>query len=197
MEQELESDYAFICRIAHSLNLEFFVLQGIVFLRKPMSVVPPVMILNDARAILSFSKEVCLSGQYGQVLVISQDTAYKKPLAAKASGIRTAGGRQTPAGIFAQLGIQPSSTFIEPWITTHQQAAERARAILDRQAMKFVAGSCHVIGTPMLCPGRFIEFSGIGAGADDQYYITSIHHMLSQGSFTTSFEFASDSIQVV
>jgi phage protein D len=191
MEQEMESDYAFICRIANSLNLEFFVLQGVIFLRRPMSVTPPVMILNDARAILSFSKEACLAGQYGQVLVISQDMAYKKPLMAKASGAQTTNG---PAGIFAQLGIQPSATFIEPWITTHQQAEERARAILERQSMKFVTGKCHMIGAPMLCPGRFIEFSGIGAGADGRYYITSIHHTLSQGRFTTGFEFAANSL---
>jgi hypothetical protein len=194
MEQEMESDYDFVCRVANSLDLEFFILQGIVYLRKPAAVTPPVVVLNNALVILSFSKEVCLSGQYGEVRVVSPDMEHKQSSVVSFSDAAKAGGRQTAADIFARLGVGAVHTSIEPWIETQTQAAERAAAIARRQSMKFVTGKCHSIGMPVLCPGRFIEFNGISAGLDDVYYMTAVHHMFNQNGFTTSFEFAADSV---
>jgi phage protein D len=194
MEQESESDYDFICRVANSLDMEFFILQGIVCLRKPMTVTVPTVVLNNALVILSFSKEVCLSGQYGEVRVVSPGAGHKRASVAAFSDAAKTGGRQTAAGIFAQLGVEAVHTSIEPWIGTKAQAAERAAAIARRQSMKFVTGKCHIIGIPILCPGRFIEFSGIAAELDGVYYMTAVHHMFNQNGFTTSFEFAADSV---
>jgi hypothetical protein len=193
-EQEAESDYDFVCRVANSLDLEFFILQGIVCLRKSVTAAAPMVVLNNALVILSFSKEACLSGQYGEIRVISPDAEHKQASVTSFSDAAKTGGRQTAAGIFAQLGVEAVHTSIEPWIDAKPQAAERAAAIARRQSMKFVTGKCHIIGIPVLCPGRFIEFSGIAAGLDGVYYMTAVHHMFNQHGFTTSFEFAADSV---
>jgi phage protein D len=193
-EQEMESDYDFICRLANTLNLEFFVLQGTVFLRKPMTVAAPMVVLNNALAILSFSKEASLSGQYGEVRVVGPDTGQKRRLVTSFSNAAKTGGRRTAADILGRLGLEAVHTSIEPWIETKSQAQERAEAIARRQSMRFVTGKCHMIGAPLLCPGRFIEFSGIAAGLDSTCYITDVHHMFDQNGFTTSFEFAADSV---
>jgi phage protein D len=193
-EQEMESDYDFVCRVAKNLDLEFFILQGVVFLRKPMTVAAPAVVLNNALVILSFSKESCLSGQHGEIRVISSDLEHRQASVASFSDPAKVGGRQTPADIFARLGVEAVHTSIEPWIETKAQAAERAAAIARRQSMKFVTGKCHIIGMPVLCPGRFIEFSGISAGLDNTYYMTAVHHTFNQNGFTTSFEFAANSV---
>jgi phage protein D len=119
---------------------------------------------------------------------------HKQSIVTSFSDAAKIGGRQTAAGIFAQIGVEAVHTSIEPWIETRPQAAERAAAIARRQSMKFVTGTCHIIGIPVLCPGRFIEFSGIAAGLDNLYYVTAVHHMFNQNGFTTSFEFAANSV---
>ena len=197
IEQNAESDYDWLSRIASLANLEFFILQGIIYLRDPMQLKPPLVVINDERVVLAFTKEICLSGQFGEVQVISYDQSRQKQIIAKTSSVGQHSERLNIAAynaesLFEEIDIPSSHVFIEPWIIDESQANDRANSIMTRQSMKFVTGKCDVFCMPFLCPGRYIKFTNI-TGLSGSYYITAVHHQLRSGAYTTALEFAADS----
>jgi hypothetical protein len=180
------SDYAYLCRLAEMLCVQFFVVNGEIIFKDVVGNSDPILTLTREIGLLSFSKTLSLRHQIGRVTVIGNDEK-AQPIEGKVTASTLGGGgseaRDKAAGIVKGAQITVQSEFVR----SQEECKQLAQAIFNLRAQNFVSGQGTCVGIPELIPGRYIAIEELDKCSSDKYYISKVTHEYSvaDGYFTT------------
>lgn len=180
-----ESDFDYLVRLANRINYEFFVLQDIVYFRKPMPYKTPVIELEWGYNLLGFDKRDSLEGQVLELEVRSANADKGEMISGAAkSSIELSQGNS------AKKALQKlKKVIVDSSVSSEQEAKTRAQEILKRLNKRYSIANIECVGIPEIVPGRFINIKKLGEGLEGKYYILRVTHNISSGaSYSTTIE---------
>jgi phage protein D len=189
VEQNQESDFEFIKKLAERNHYEFYIdtHQNLRF-GPPRDKGEGIVTLRWGESLLSFKPEANLAAQVTAVEVYGWDTQKKKPIVGKAvageeSGHdprRQSGGERLRAAFGRDAVLQ-----LRQPVFTEAEAKRRAQAVLNDHAKKFVTGEAECIGLTDLLPDRNIILGNLGAPFSKTYYIQQTTHKVDGNGYRT------------
>lgn len=184
IEMVAESDYEFVVKAAKKFNFEFFVDRGIVFFRKAKCEKAPLAKIGINKGIVSFHAEYSISGLVGKIEARSMDAGQGKIIASEKSRSGTISTSGKADGLIGKA----SKVYIDPSITSKEQADARVDSLMEQMSYRLGSIEADCVGIPDLVPGRFVTISGMGAPADNDFYITTVtHEFMSESGYRTRF----------
>jgi phage protein D len=189
IEQNQESDYDFIKKLAIRNHYEFYVDH-----KKTLRFGPPqdteggVVTLLYGQGLLSFKPEANLAKQVSSVEVFGWDPQTKKPIVGKAQAGEESGrdAQRRSAGdrLSAAIGKAPVLEMRQP-VFTEAEAKQRAKAALNDQAKQFLTGEAECIGLADLRPDRNVTLGNLGKPFSKTYYIQQTTHKVDGAGYRT------------
>ena len=189
IEQNQESDYDLIKKLAERNHFEFYVSPaGKLRFGKPRDEGDGIVTLLWGRTLLSFKPEANLAAQVSQVEVYGWDAQQKKPIVGKAVAGEESGHdprRQSGGERVRALTRKPAVLQVRQPVFTEAEAKKRAQAILNDHAKKFLTGEAETIGLPDLLPDRNITLGNLGEPFSKTYYIQQTTHKVDTSGYRT------------
>lgn len=191
VQQENESHYSFLNRLAGMIGYEFFVSVDTLYFRIPyVDSDSPITTLKWGKSLKSFSPDFDLAEQACAVVTRGYDETLKKVVTGSASNVTT------PGIDSKKIMKAMKSLFTRDFTDYEYNASIDSLSEADRVAtnkmkdrfMKLLSGRGECIGLPELSPGRFIKIDGLGSQLNSTYYITSVAHTISEAGYSTQFE---------
>ena len=172
VEMNAESDYEFMVKAAKKFNFEFFVDRGTVYFRKAKSNNQVLMELSSNAGMLGFNIEYSITGIVGSIEARSMNPGEGKIVSSSSTFTNTISTGSAAKG----LVNKGKMVLIDPTIANETQAAARVASLMERMSYRLGTLEADCVGIPDLVPGRFIKVSGLGAPADNYFYVTSVEH---------------------
>lgn len=179
-----ESDYEFVVRAAKRYNYEFFVDRGKVLFRPAKKDTSLLMKMGARSGLRGFHIEYSLTGVVGKIEARAMDPGKGEVIAASSSyhNLSTAGKAKQLVGKGARVYLDAS-------VTSRKEAESRVSSLMEQMSYRLGSLEATCVGIPDLVPGRFIEVSGLGAPADNQFYLTAVTHTFTgDGGFRTEIK---------
>lgn len=192
IEQNNESDWAFLEKLAKRNHFEVFVDEKeTLHFRKPDDDATAVIELIYGEGLLSFRPTANLAGQTSAVEVYGWDHKTKKAIVGKASAGQESGLSGKSAGQILDTFVhdpsrRPTLRLRQP-VFTQAEANQRARAAQNERAKEFLTGEGETIGLPELRPNRSVKLSKLGELFSKPYYIQQATHTISASGYRTRF----------
>lgn len=190
IEQQKESDYEFICRLAKQLNYRFYLLKEEAFFQKHNADTEEFFHFNIDEYMEEFHLYTTLDHQVKKVVVRGsneQDPA--QPFEAEAVSYQSNVDRsKIEAGNNQILSSRVVKTIIDLSVTSESEAKARAEAELTRLSCFQAKGSVVTVGVPDFIPGKVVSVEGFGEAADRSYRISRVIHRFHKESYTTECE---------
>ena len=189
IEQNQESDFEFVKKLATRNHFEFYVdpTKKLRFGR-PRDTQDGIVTLRWGESLLSFKPEANLAAQVSQVEVYGWDPQRKKAIVGKAVAGEESGHdpRRQSGGerVRAAIGRGPVLQVRQP-VFTEAEAKRRAQAILNDHAKNFLTGEAECIGLPEVLPDRNITLDNLGEPFSKTYYIQQTVHKVDSGGYRT------------
>ena len=189
IEQNQESDYEFMKKLATRNHFEFYVSPDRTLrFGKPNDEGDGIVTLRWGQSLLSFKPEANLAAQVSQVEVYGWNPDQKKAIVGKAVAGEESGHdpRRKSGGerLSAAIGRRPVLQVRQP-VFTEAEAKTRALAILNDHAKKFLTGEAECIGLPALLPDHNITLGNLGEPFSKTYYIQQTIHKIDTGGYRT------------
>lgn len=174
IEMVSESDYEFVVKAAKKFNYEFFSIGGTVYFRKAKNNKEILMELGPGSGLRSFDVGYDLTGLVEKVEVRSIDVGKGKPISAvkKLQNKVSQGNKAKP------LLKQTEKVYIDPTVSSQIEASYRAEYLMEDISYRLGTLEAEFIGLPELAPGRFIKLKGLGTGASNTFYLTTVRHIM-------------------
>jgi phage protein D len=180
MQQDNETDWDFIWRLAERVGFEFVVDDQTAHFRKPATAAP--VALDWPTALHSFSPRVTATQQVSQVTLGAHNPKTKQPISVAASTpnqiAKIGVDRQSVASAFGDAEVHVAT---EP-VKSESEGAGLAQALLDKLANGYVAAEGVTDGNPDIKPGVAIQVTGIGSKYSGTYRVAAVTHVLRGGS---------------
>jgi phage protein D len=189
IEQNQESDFEFLKKLAERNHYEFYVdASRTLRFGPPRDKADGVVTLKYGETLLSFKPEANLATQVSEVQVYGWDPAKKESILGRAVAgqetghdpRRKSGGEQVSASIFKKPVLQ-----IRQPVFSQAEANARALAILNEHAKKFVTGEAECIGLTDLLPDRNVTLDNLGDPFSKTYYIQQTTHKVDNNGYRT------------
>jgi phage protein D len=189
IEQNQESDFEFLRKLATRNHFEFYVSQPRrLRFGRPRDKGDGIVTLKWGQSLLSFKPEANLAAQVSQVEVYGWDSQQKKAIVGRAkageeSGLdprRRSGGARLEAAFGREAVLQ-----VRQPVFTEAEAKRRAQAILNDHAKKFLTGEAECIGLPDLQPDRNVTLTDLSEPFSKTYYIQQTTHKLDTSGYRT------------
>lgn len=186
MQQDNETDWQFIWRLADRLGFEFVVLEQTAYFRKPSR--DQAVDLEWPTALHSFNPRLTAVQQVAQVSLRAHDPSTKQVIDVSVSDSEP----------IAQIGVErddvveafgDSSLHIatEP-VKTQDEGETLAQALLDKLANGYVVAEGVTDGNPKVRAGATVNVSGVGAKFSGTYRVAHATHVLrGGGTYETHF----------
>jgi phage protein D/phage baseplate assembly protein gpV len=186
MEQDNETDWDFIWRLAERIGFEFVVEDKTAHFRRQAPDDP--VELEWPTTLRSFRPRVTAIQQVGQVTLAAQDPKTKQAINVTAT---------TPNQI-AQIGVDRNTVkaafdgdsihvATEP-VKSQSEGTALAQALLDKLANGYVAAEGVCDGNPAIRAGAALHVSGLGSKFSGLYRVAAATHVLSGGgTYETRF----------
>ncbi|MDR2088434.1 MAG: hypothetical protein LBP73_03655 [Clostridiales Family XIII bacterium] len=175
IEMSSESDYEFVVKAAKKFNYEFFTDRGKVYFRKAKNASDDLPELSIENGLINFDIGYSITGLAETVEARSVDAGTGKILSSKKKLTNN-----LSVGNHAKKLISKSRhVYIDPTIVSKQHADARADSLLETMSYRLGSLNCECIGLPELQPGRFLKLAGLGAPAENRFYITNVTHSIS------------------
>jgi uncharacterized protein involved in type VI secretion and phage assembly len=186
VQQDNETDWDFIWRLAERIGFEFVVEDTIAHFRRPTA--ERALELEWPGALRSFRPRVTAVQQVQEVTLLAHDPKTKQPIEASAGSpdqIAEIGmGRDTVTGAFEGASVHVAT---EP-VKTQTEANALAQALLDKLANGYIGAEGTAAGDPRIKAGTSVRVSGVGSRFSGIYRIaTSIHVLRGGGAYETHF----------
>ena len=192
IEQNQESDYEFVKKLAERNHYEFYVDEN-----RDLHFGPPhdgeqgIVTLRWGESLLSFRPEANLAAQVSAVEVYGWDPQTKKPIVGRAEAgdesghdpRRQSGGQR----VRAALAKAPVLQLRQP-VFTQAEAKQRAEAVLNDHAKRFLTGEAESIGLPDLRPDRNVTLGNLGDPFSKTYYLQDTTHKYDGSGYRTHFK---------
>ena len=180
MQQDNETDWDFIWRLAERVGYEFVVEDQVAHFRKPVADDP--IQLEWPTTLRSFSPRVTATQQVQQVTLATQDPKTKQAIAVTASSANQIANigvdRSTVAGAFPDADIHVAT---EP-VKSQSEGTDLAQALLDKLANGYIAAEGVCDGNPDIKTGVAVQVSGLGNKYSGTYRVAAVTHVLRGGS---------------
>jgi hypothetical protein len=175
IEMSSESDYEFVVKAAKKFNFEFFTDRGKVYFRKAKSNAESLPTLSIKDGLVNFDIGYSITGVAETIEARSVDAGTGKIISSKLKFTNN-----LSVGSSAKKLISKSRhVYIDPTIVSKQHADARAASLLETMSYRLGSLNCDCVGLPELRPGRFLKIEGLGAPADNKFYITGVTHSIS------------------
>lgn len=190
IEQQKESDYDFISRIAGKLNYHFYLINGEAFFQKTNADLKEYFCFHIDEYMQEFHLYTTLSRQVAKVVVrSSNEQDPQQPFEAQAQDYSSnVDSSKIKAGKNVLLGSRAVKTIIDLSVTSQEEAKARAEAELMKLSCFQAKGSVVTVGIPELLPGKVVSIKGFGKAGDRAYRISRVIHRLTHQSYTTECE---------
>jgi uncharacterized protein involved in type VI secretion and phage assembly len=180
MQQDNETDWDFIWRLAERVGFEFVVQDTNAYFRKPSADNP--VALDWPETLRSFSPRVTATQQAQQVTLAAFDPKTKQAINATASSpdqvARIGVERSTVAGAFDGADIHIAT---EP-VMSQSEGQAVAQALLDKLANGYIAAEGVSDGNPNIRAGTSVQVSGLGQKFSGLYRVAAATHILRGGA---------------
>jgi len=186
LQQENETDWDFIWRLAERCGFEFVIEDHLAYFRKPGRAAPVELEWPDS--LTSFRPRLTSVQQVEMVSLFAHDPKTKETIVSQAT---------TPEQI-AEIGIdraQVTDPFdrasihvaTEP-VKSRNEGNAVAQALLDKLANGYIAAEGSGPGNPKIKAGVMVEVKGVGRSFSGTYRVASSTHLLRGGSsYETQF----------
>jgi phage protein D len=187
VQQNNETDWDFIWRLAERIGFEFVVEDGAAHFRRQTSDDAPVD-LDWPGKLWSFNPRVTAIQQVKEVTLTAQDPKIKEALEASASSPT----QTTNIGIdrdTVQAAFNDATVHIatEP-VQSNAEGQAVAQALLDKLANAYVAAEGVCDGDPRIKAGATVSVSGVGQKFGGAYRVAAATHVLrGGGTYETRF----------
>lgn len=191
IQQENESNYSFLQRLASMIGYEFFISGDTLYFRTPYTGSDnPITTLKWGKSLKSFSPEFDLADQACAVITRGYDEILEQAVIGLAGYVTAPGiDSQKIKNIMKNLFMGNVIDYeYNREIGSFFEAERVALYKMKERLMKFLSGRGECIGLPELSPGRFIKIEGLGSQLSNTYYITSVTHNISESGYLTQFE---------
>jgi len=185
VQQDNETDWSLIWRLADRAGLEFIVDGDVGELRKPTADNP--VALQWPGSLRSFRPRITAVQQVHEATLRAHDPLTKELISARADH---------PEQI-AQIGITRSAVVAafdggsvhvatEP-VASESEGRALAQALLDRLANGYIAAEGVAPGNPKIRAGTAVSVTGVGTSFSGTYRVATSTHVLRSGSYETQF----------
>ena len=178
IEMVSESDYEFVVKAAKRYNYEFFADKTTLYFRPAKSVTASQAELAAGAGILEFSIGYSVSGLVGEVETRSVDAGTGKLVKSSKKLLQDAAIESKARALVGAA----QKVYIDASIQSQQDADSRANSLVEQISYRLGSFEATCVGIPDLSPGRFIDVKGMGAPADNSFYITTVIHQFSSTS---------------
>jgi len=193
IEQNNLSDWEFLKKLAGRNNdFEVYVdEQRKLHFAKKKDKSTAVLELIYGQGLLSFNPEANLAGQVSEVVLFGWHPGTKKQIIGRASAGQEIALNGRSGGQFLNTFVRdaekrPTLRIRQP-VFTQAEADQRARAVLNQNAKKFLTGNGEAIGLPELRPDLTVQLSNLGDFFSKTYYVTKTTHKLDTNGYRTTF----------
>ncbi len=170
-----ESDYEFVVKAAKKFNFEFFISNGNVIFRKNDSEKKVRITLGAGKGIRTFDITYDITGLVEQVEARGMNDGEGKLISATEKL-----NNKLWSGNTVKAVLEGSKkVYFDPTIRDKEEAELRAASIMHNMSNRFGYLECVCDGIPEILPGCLIKLEGLGAQADNTFYITEVSHMIS------------------
>jgi len=187
VQQDNETDWDFIWRLAERIGFEFVVAAGVANFRRQSNDKAPVE-LEWPKQLHSFRPRVSAIQQVKEVTLATFDPKTKESIDATASDphqISNIGiDRQTVQRAFDDARVHIAT---EP-VDSHSEGQAVAQALLDKLANAYIAAEGVCDGNPAIRAGTPVHITGVGQKFSGTYRVAAATHVLRGGSmYETTF----------
>lgn len=190
MQQDNESDWDFIWRLAERIGFELVVEDGTAHFRRQSIDADPVE-LEWPATLHSFKPRITAIQQVSQVTLAAHDPKTKQALDATASSpqelVRIGIDRDAVSKAFGSASLHIAT---EP-VKSQAEAQAVVQALLDKLANACIAAEGVSDGDPRVRAGTAVAISGIGRKLSGTYRIAAATHIL-RGASTYETRFATE-----
>jgi phage protein D len=180
MQQDNETDWDFIWRLAERVGFEFVVQDKTAHFRKPTAESP--VELDWPQTLRSFRPRITATQQAGKVTLAAHDPKTKSVIDVTASTpnqvARIGVERSTVAGAFDGADVHIAT---EP-VKSQSEGTAVAQALLDKLANGYIAAEGVSDGNPSIRAGTSVQVSGLGNKYSGLYRVASATHILRGGA---------------
>lgn len=195
IEQNQESDFEFLKKLADANHFELFVdAQRVLHFHAPHDKADAVVRLAWGEGLISFKPEANLARQVSKVEVFGWDPARKEKIvgtahAGQESGLEAKGksAGQLLNAFVRDQSKQPALRLRQP-VFTQAEANQRAKATLSERAKEFLTGEAEAIGLPEIRPDRNVFLDKLGEPFSKTYYVQQATHKIDAGGYRTRFK---------
>ena len=181
VQQDNETDWDFIWRLAERIGFEFVVQDTTAHFRRPQ-ISGRTTTLEWPSGLRSFSARVSAIQQVGEVTLAAHDPKTKEAIDASASNpqqlARIGIDRDTVQAAFDDDRLHIAT---EP-VASHAEGQAVVQALLDKLANAYVAAEGVCDGNPSIRAGTTINVIGIGQKCGGTYRVAAATHVLRGGS---------------
>jgi Rhs element Vgr protein len=180
MQQDNETDWDFIWRLAERVGFEFVVQDKVAHFRKPTADSP--VSLDWPHTLRSFRPRVTATQQAAKVTLAAHDPKTKSVIDVTASTpnqvARIGVERSTVASAFDGADVHIAT---EP-VKSQSEGTAVAQALLDKLANGYIAAEGVSDGNPSIRAGTSVQVSGLGSKYSGLYRVASATHILRGGA---------------
>jgi uncharacterized protein involved in type VI secretion and phage assembly len=180
MQQDNETDWDFIWRLAERVGFEFVVQDTEAYFRKPSADNP--VALEWPQTLRSFSPRVTATQQAQQVTLAAFDPKTKQAISSTATSpnqvARIGVERSSVASAFDGADIHIAT---EP-VQSQGEGDALAQALLDKLANGYIAAEGVSDGNPSIRAGTSVQVSGLGQKFSGLYRVAAATHVLRGGA---------------
>jgi phage protein D len=189
VEQNQESDFEFVKKLAGRNHFEFYVTpKGALHFAPPRDREGGIVTLLWGQSLLSFKPEGNLAAQVAEVHVYGWDSDKKKAIVGKAAAGEESGyesPRKSGGQILRSALKKPPVLEVRQPVFTEAEAKRRAEAILNDHAKKFLTGEAECLGLPEIQPDRNVTLGNLGEPFSKTYYVQQTTHKYDSNGYRT------------
>lgn len=176
IDMVLESDYEFVAKAAKKFHYEFFTDVGKLYFREARKSASPLIEIGNGKGLLDYRIEYDLRGLVREVEARGVDDEKGELIA-----VRKKQKNKISLGNKADRFLSGTEKIIvDDGIRTKEEAGIRAEAVLKDISYRYGRLECSIVGLPEIKPGTSIALTGLGKGADNEFYVTSVSHVISE-----------------
>jgi uncharacterized protein involved in type VI secretion and phage assembly len=186
VQQDNETDWDFIWRLAERIGFEFVVDDSTAYFRRPTA--EGALELAWPDTLRSFRPRVTAVQQVQEVTLLAQDPKTKQAIESNATEpdqiARIGVDRDSVATAFESASLHVAT---EP-VKSKAEGDTLTQALLDKLANGYVAAEGIAPGNPKIKAGAKVDVSGVGSRFSGLYRVASSTHVLrGGGSYETHF----------
>jgi len=182
IQQDNETDWDFIWRLAERIGFEFVLEDGTAHFRRQSAADRSPIELEWPTTLHSFSPRVTAIQQIKEVTLAAHDPKTKESIGASASSpqqIAEIGiDRETVSKAFDGASVHIATEPVE----SHAEGEAVAQALLDRLANGYIAAEGVCDGNPAIKAGAALSVTGVGQKFSGTYRVAAATHVLRGGS---------------